>query len=285
MSLPEDREEEDGKINPPSRVAGQVSRRAAMMGSRRSGCASRQGHAVQVWVGCRHFSLYGERLSGDLGAGAKGELAACSGAGDPRARGARVRGGVGEPGLSGVEGGGDLPGADRGSMDGGDGARARAGGPGDGCARGHEAGGRSPHTLGEPEGRSQGLRKGSGGGTCGEHPRGALGPGASKRAWTRPRIGNSSAHSRPRSWWRRRSRAPARPTSGVARASGSTCCTLSTRPDAPRPCARAAETAATPPGVPSRHSLSRARLHRPPPSLEQCVKAERQFGPEDRRSR
>ena len=42
--------------------------------------------------------LHGERLSGDLGGGAVGELAARAGAGDPRAPGRNVPGGGGEPG-------------------------------------------------------------------------------------------------------------------------------------------------------------------------------------------
>ena len=91
-----------------------------------------------------------------------------AGAGDPRAPGREVPGGGGEPGLSGVEGRGDLRGADRDPLVGEDGTRDRAGGARDGRARGHEARGRPFHLLGECEGAGgrprEGLREGPGGG-------------------------------------------------------------------------------------------------------------------------
>ena len=67
-------------------------------------------------------------------------------------RGGRISEGRRELGLSGVAGGGGLPGADRGSDVGGRVAGAGADGAGDGCARGHDAGTQSAHALAECKG-------------------------------------------------------------------------------------------------------------------------------------
>ena len=66
--------------------------------------------------------LHGERVSGDLGAGAVGGVGTLAGACHPCAPGGGVPGGRREPGLSGVGGGGDLPRPDRGA-----GCRSRRG--------------------------------------------------------------------------------------------------------------------------------------------------------------
>ena len=59
--------------------------------------------------------LQGERLRGDLGVGAVGFVAARAGARHSLAPGRRVSRGAVEPGVSGMAGGGDPPGADRGA--------------------------------------------------------------------------------------------------------------------------------------------------------------------------
>ena len=101
----------------------------------------------------RKLGIYKESgVSRDLGAGAVGGFGACAGARHSRAPGGRISGGRGEPGLSGVAGGGDPSGAHRGSDVGGRVAGAGADGAGDGCARGHEAGTQSAHALAERKG-------------------------------------------------------------------------------------------------------------------------------------
>ena len=101
--------------------------------------------------------LQGERVSGDLGAGAVGGVGARAGARNPCAPGDRISGGRREQGVSGVEGGGDSPRAHRGAMVGDGVASAGTDRSGDGCARGHDAAARSAHGFREREGGGQGA--------------------------------------------------------------------------------------------------------------------------------
>ena len=106
--------------------------------------------------------LQGERVCGDLGAGAVGGVGTRAGACHPCAPGGRIPGGRREPGLFGVEGGGNTPRADRVTDVGAGVAGAGADGAGDGCARGHDAAARSAHGFREREGAGEEPRPGRG---------------------------------------------------------------------------------------------------------------------------
>ena len=114
--------------------------------------------------------LQGERVSGDLGAGAVGGVGARAGARNPCAPGDRISGGRREQGVSGVEGGGDSPRADRGAMVGDGVASPGTDRSGDGCARGHDAAARSAHGIGERKGAGKEPRPGSPGGSRARSP-------------------------------------------------------------------------------------------------------------------
>ena len=114
--------------------------------------------------------LQGERVSGDLGAGAVGGVGARAGARNPCAPGDRISGGRREQGVSGVEGGGDSPRAHRGAMVGDGVASPGTDRSGDGCARGHDAAARSAHGIGERKGAGKEPRPGSPGGSRARSP-------------------------------------------------------------------------------------------------------------------
>ena len=87
-----------------------------------------------------------------------------------RRGGYRIPGGRRESGLSGVEGAGDSPGADRGADVGAGVAGAGTYGAGDGCARGYDAAARSAHGFRERKGAGKEPRPGSPGGSRARSP-------------------------------------------------------------------------------------------------------------------
>ena len=115
----------------------------------------------------RKLGIYKESgFPRDLGAGAVGGVGAGTGARNPCAPGGRIPGGRREPCLSGVDGAGDPPGADRDANVGGGMAGAGTNGAGDGCAGGYEAGRRSTHALPEHTGMDEGPCSRSWGRPC-----------------------------------------------------------------------------------------------------------------------
>ena len=99
-----------------------------------------------------------------------------------------VSGGAGEQRVSGVAGGGDLPGSDRRPAVAAGEAGPGASRPSDGSPRGHPAGGRSDHPLDQPAGGGTGQGERPPGGDGGERARGA--PRPWYRGYPRPRPGS-----------------------------------------------------------------------------------------------